>query len=234
MIGPPPVPVGRPARYVVMEESQIMFRHVDAGVGEAHVRANLAVVARLQGDATRAETLLRDALARARAQADDAAIAHVLAGLGRLATLEGDTERAAEALDESLALRRQLGDVRAIVLTLGLQAELAVHSGDRERARALFERALGLAEQAGDRPPRMLAMLALARLEGPEEARRRLETALAAADELGARTAAAGRSPPSPRSNRGPTAPPRCSRTPAPSSSRATTAGAWSAATRPR
>ena len=77
-------------------------------------------------------------------------------------------------------------------------------------------------------------MLALARLEGPEEARRRLETALAAADELGARTARgwtlAALAEIEPRSDRAAAA----LRTPAPSSPRARTAGALSAATRPR
>jgi predicted ATPase len=184
VLGPPPVPLGRPTRYAVMEESQIMFRHVDPQVGAVHVRCNLAVAARLAGDPARAEALLRDAVAQARARAEPAATAHALAALGRLATLEGEPERAAEALEESLALRRELKDVRSICLTLGLLAELAVTEGDRERAHALLERALRLVERAGDRPPRMMILLALARLEPLPQARRRLEQALAVAEEL--------------------------------------------------
>ena len=228
VLGPPPARSADRARYVVMEESQIMFRHVDAVAGAAHVSANLAVVARLQGDAVRAgDAAARRAREGPGAGATTPGIAHVLAGFGRLATLEGDMERGrGSARGEPCAAAAARGRARDRPHARAAGGA-GRHDGDRERARALFERALRLAEQAGDRPPRQFLLLALARIEPPGRrpaaagggARRRRR----ARRPRGARLDA-GR--PGGASIRAPIAPPPCSRTPAPSSPHAATAGA--------
>lgn len=177
---------------VVQDESQITFRRAAPRTAAAYVRLNLALLARLEGEPARADVVLGDALARLRAEGDDAGIALTLAAIGRYAMLEGDLVRARQTLGESLALRRRLGDVRGVGLSLWLIAELAAASGDTDRGRSLLERALAMLDEIGDRPALMWILAALAQLElaadRPDAARRWLETALAISEELGART----------------------------------------------
>ena len=176
---------------LVQEESQNTFRRVDPLRAGAYARANLALVARLQGRPDEAEAVLGDALAQLRAVDDEAGIAQLLAATGRLATLQGELDRARAALRESLAIRRRLGDVRSVSLSLALLAELAAAEGDGARQRALLERALAMVEEVGDRPATTWTLLALAHAERAaghaERARPRLEAALALSEALGSR-----------------------------------------------
>ena len=176
---------------LVQEESQNTFRRVDPLRAGAYARANLALVARLQGRPDEAEAVLGDALAQLRAVEDEAGIAQLLAATGRLATLQGELDRARAALRESLAIRRRLGDVRSVSLSLALLAELAAAEGDGARQRALLERALAMVEEVGDRPATTWTLLALAQAERAaghgERARPRLEAALALSEALGSR-----------------------------------------------
>ena len=176
---------------LVQEESQNTFRRVDPLRAGAYARANLALVARLQGRPDEAEAVLGGALAQLRAVDDEAGIAQLLAATGRLATLQGELDRARATLRESLAIRRRLGDVRSVSLSLALLAELAAAEGDGARQRALLERALAMVEEVGDRPATTWTLLPLAQAElaagHPESARPRLEAALALSEALGSR-----------------------------------------------
>lgn len=181
---------GGRVRLVVQEEAQITFRGAGPRAAAAYVRLNLALLARLEDDPARAEVLLGDALARLRAESDDAGIALTLSAIGRYAILEEDVDRAKEALLESLALRRRLGDVRGVGVSLALLAELAAAGGEIDHGRSLLERARAMLEEVGDRPALLWILTALAHVElatdQPDAARRRLETALAICEELGA------------------------------------------------
>jgi predicted ATPase len=189
---PYPMPVAADGLHVVLEESPVAYgRSVDAAVAPAYLQANLAFVARLEGDLAAAGVLLERALAQLRAARDDAGVAQVLAAIGRLALLHDDTARARSALRESLDIRRQVGDVRSVAITLSLLGELAAREGNEARGRALAERALTLVFEVSDRPAVgwMQWTLAYAALAGGRfaEARTRLEAALVTSEALRAR-----------------------------------------------
>lgn len=89
-----------------------------------------------------------DALAIARAEADDALTASVLGSRAFCSYLEGDSEAALALAGEALATANRTGDPELIAVALARQADAYDGSGDQVRARELLEEALALLRTA--------------------------------------------------------------------------------------
>ena len=120
-----------------------------AGVSRAIT--GLATLLRQRGDLVRAETLLEEGLAHARALGSDWAVANVLISLGHVAREQGDGERAERLYRESLTAQEKLGNPVYVALCLEGLAAVASESGRPARAITLCAAASHL--RAGARAP---------------------------------------------------------------------------------
>ena len=117
----------------------------------ALVLTGAGVLAWMQGEYERAESLLDQSLALKRALDDRAGIAFSLNCLGSLAGDQGRCERAAALYQEAMALYRAQGDRHGIQLVLNNLGYVAYQQEEYERALTLHEDALALARERGDR-----------------------------------------------------------------------------------
>ena len=155
----------------------------------AWVLLNAGVLARYQGDSTRATILLEESLDLSRALADRRLIAYILSALGELRYSRGDYEQATALYEESLPLLRELGDKLVLPLALSQWGQILLAQGEYEQSRALCEESLALARELGspDRVAGSLSALALAVLEqgNDKQARALCEESLATWQQLG-------------------------------------------------
>jgi non-specific serine/threonine protein kinase len=147
----------------VFEESLQLYRqlsHQD-GVGRClnglgNALAELGVtgqwgVGEEAGKATRAGTLLEEALALFRSLGDHAGYAAALRTLGRIAQAQGALDRAAALWAESLALQQHVGDRLGAAVTLDFLSEARQEQRDYAGARQCIEQSLALRREVGDR-----------------------------------------------------------------------------------
>jgi CHAT domain-containing protein len=98
-----------------------------------------------------ARTTLEQVVMRARASADERALAESLASLASAETALGDQVAAREHLEESIALARKLDDARLEAMALTNLGTLQALRGELEAAVVSFERSAERADEAGDR-----------------------------------------------------------------------------------
>ena len=136
--------------------------------------AGAALLARLLGDFTRAESLAHEGVALGREVGPPRALTVSLNVLTTLAAAAGDFDRARGHCDESAAVARAAGDVRLEALALFILAEGSLHGGRYADVRDIGGRALGLARTAGDTE---VIAIVLARLGMAAAHERRLDEA---------------------------------------------------------
>ncbi len=134
------------------EESIILWRQVDDGVGIARALSNLGMVLHEQGDLGGAQARYEESLALHRQQhdLDRWSIAATLNNLGRAVHEQGDRARARTLLTESLTLKQEIGDSAGIAATLGNLADLSNAEGDYQRAATLYRDSVALYKELGD------------------------------------------------------------------------------------
>lgn len=108
------------------------------------------ILASYQGDHRHARSLLSEALALARAAADDEATAATLNWLGTNAYGAGDLDDAERHIAEALAMRRALGEPGAIAASLNALGGLHHFRGELDRALALFQESLAIKQHLGN------------------------------------------------------------------------------------
>jgi predicted ATPase/RsiW-degrading membrane proteinase PrsW (M82 family) len=116
--------------------------------------AGLATAGRLallQGDYARAEELLDESLALARAHGDEHVAARALERLASVASARDDHGLARDLAEQARALAQALGDREVLAGSLSALASSASRQGEYERARALFEQSYELRRELGDR-----------------------------------------------------------------------------------
>lgn len=150
---------------------------------------NLACVARIQQDYSRAHTLFEESLALYRQTKDAVGITHCLVALGDIALVEDDYDRAKILFEESLVLRKDIGDKNGMAnayLTLG---EVAFGQGDFAQATALSELSLALYVEVGNRSAQGMVLNFIGSVSQAQgeyaKAIRHSESALALAHEIG-------------------------------------------------
>jgi len=124
---------------------------VPDGPRAARILADLALVQHRQGRGAEAEQTASDAVRRADATGDDAALAQAENVLGVLASAVGDAARANERLTEAIGIARRLDDADLLIAALNNRARAFAVSGDPDAALADAREALELAERQGDR-----------------------------------------------------------------------------------
>jgi predicted ATPase/DNA-binding CsgD family transcriptional regulator len=131
-------------------ESLALYRIAGHHRDLATALADLAGLARDQGDLERARSLLEESVALYRELGDRVGIAWPLAGLGFITWYEGDDGKARALFEQSLALFETAGDQRGITWATHSLGLVAWTQGDPVRAATLHETALTLARQIGD------------------------------------------------------------------------------------
>jgi predicted ATPase/DNA-binding transcriptional regulator YiaG len=116
----------------------------------ARVLNGAAVLARAQGDYTKARSLFNESLVAFRVIGETWGIANTLHNLSRIAEIQGDTTEAQSLSDESLSAWRCVGDPWGIANGLTTQGHLAHVRGDDLTATSLYEEMLVLKRQAAD------------------------------------------------------------------------------------
>jgi predicted ATPase len=132
-----------------------------AGQPRAIALAGAALLARLLGDFTRAETWAREGVSMGRAVGLPQALTVSLNVLTTLAARAGDFERADRHCRESVSVAREAGDPRLEAMALFILSEGLLHARRYAEVRKVGGRALVLARAAGD--PEVIAIV-LARL----------------------------------------------------------------------
>jgi predicted ATPase len=127
-------------------------------------RALLAagILARPQGDYTRAAALLHESLAIQRALGNKLEIADALNNLGILALLQENYGEARALLEESIAIKRELADEAGMVRSRNNLGLVALGQGDYAAARRAFAENVTYVRGQGDRRGTALALSNLA------------------------------------------------------------------------
>ncbi|HEY2549844.1 MAG TPA: helix-turn-helix domain-containing protein [Streptosporangiaceae bacterium] len=140
-----------------------------AGLPEVAGRAlfNIGAIAFELGQASRAEELYAEALARMRPIGDGYGIARVLHALGVQRAQSGQPEEAMRLLDEARALKLRLGDPLGAANSEHSQALILLHQGRTAAAAQLLTSIISATSELGDRHSRpryydSLAMVSLA------------------------------------------------------------------------
>lgn len=145
----------------------------------------------MEGDTDGAQRRSADLLARASASGEGLAIADLLANLGRVAIARGDAQAAIELLAPAYAAQREHG-IPYLIATIGVPLAAAHRlAGDLDAAATLLDDLAGLAVALGNEWVTAIVDLerscvALA-ADDPEEAERRVHSALAVFVRLGRR-----------------------------------------------
>jgi predicted ATPase len=112
-------------------------------------RANMASVAKAEGNHDLARTLLEQVVARSEKRGDIRSLAAALNALGDLAAAFGDPDGARRRHQDSLVRFRQIGDRAGTARVLSDLANLDVEAGDVDAATRLLVDALRAFQQAG-------------------------------------------------------------------------------------
>jgi len=112
--------------------------------------AGAGLLASYQGDYPLGEAYLREALALAREEGNEAAEALILNWRGTNAYGRGDLDGAERDIADSLAIRRRLDDVPGIGTALNALGGVAHFRGDLNRARELFLESLEIKKRLGN------------------------------------------------------------------------------------
>jgi tetratricopeptide (TPR) repeat protein len=165
----------------LQEDTALLARRVDGERAAGYILVNLAAVDRVEGDLSRAEELIGEALANFRRLEDRQGEAYALNAFGNLARSAADFERGRSLLGEALALRQEIGDRRGNGITLGCLAMLLARSGDAAAGRAAAGQARDWFAENDDLIGLSAAELSLAAValhaEDPAQARAHLEAA---------------------------------------------------------
>jgi tetratricopeptide (TPR) repeat protein len=139
------------------EAAETAFRSAAAGlptaavVARARLAADRSLTAHRRGRDDEARAFARDALALARDDGDDRALAHAHNALGILASARADDQTAIQELEASLAHARAAADPDAEAAALNNLALVARTRGDLASALESVHQALALCVQVGDR-----------------------------------------------------------------------------------
>ncbi len=140
------------ARTVTLSEAGLtIYRSLGAQRGIADALHNLAGVAFISNQYTRAEELFGECLELYRALNDPAEVAQILKNLGLIAKDQGDFARATAFYQESLTIRRDLGDQRGVAQSFFNLGVVAYWQGDYAAAFKLSEQGLALYRALGDK-----------------------------------------------------------------------------------
>ncbi len=167
---------------------QIRQRHGDQR-GAAVALHTLGMVAMARGNLDHADQLLRESLRLREATGDVEGALRSHNALGIVAYERGDRLGAVAAWKAALESARYVADRRNECLLLNNIGEALTAQGEYEEASAALEQAGRLAEELGDKRARAEVLrnqAILAMRQGDEEAERRLEGALQAAEDYGA------------------------------------------------
>jgi tetratricopeptide (TPR) repeat protein len=115
-------------------------------VAGAHIPIDQARVAQLQGDMSRAATLLQEWLDQYRNTGDYDGLAQVLSFMGSLALCRGDAAGAAQQYGESLRISQDTGNLYGLAVALAGLAEVAQRQDQPERAARLCGAAAALGD----------------------------------------------------------------------------------------
>jgi predicted ATPase/Tfp pilus assembly protein PilF len=165
------------------EETMFHFHRFDREHAVPQVLCNLGLLARLEGQRDDAESLLDEALARARRLGDPQGQALAFASLGHCARSFGEPDRACALLEQAVELRRSYGDRRAVGMTETAAALALASAGDLPGAEVVFARSRDRFRAADDSPAEggALVMWGLA-IEAAGGAERAAELLVAGAD----------------------------------------------------
>lgn len=126
----------------LFQQAQAVFEALGDVWHLTQVRADLAVLALMDGDAATAHRHGLEALTPARALRDRATEAYILNNLGEAARLEGDDPAAALHYSESLRIYRAISSVPEIPRLVHNLGYLALHAQDLQLARERFVQSL--------------------------------------------------------------------------------------------
>ncbi len=122
------------------------------------------VLAYVQGDYLRAESLFTESLGFARKTIDKEAAARALVNLGNVANNQGNYSDSRSLWNQSLELAQELGDQRLIVASLNNLGNAAHNQGDYAGARSLWNESLEILQELGDRQNATKVLLNLGNL----------------------------------------------------------------------
>ena len=143
--------VGGPGLRIVFEDTLQPFLEVSCDEAIGYVLANLASVARTQGDLDRAHVLLDEAAERFEQMDDPRGRAAVLVRRAYLELANGSITEARACLERALVLRRRLNDRRGLGLILAGLGLIDTTAGDYESAERHLAEARQIFRRAGDR-----------------------------------------------------------------------------------
>jgi len=133
----------------IVEEGVALYREVGDLNGLAEALPSLGIIARQQGDYTRAAALLEESLTVARELGNKGNVSFALQGLGDVVQDQGDDARALALYQESVALERLLEGKEGIAHCLVGVAGVAGAVGQAERAARLLSAAETLLDTIG-------------------------------------------------------------------------------------
>src|SRR5207249_9548271 len=150
----------------------------------------LGLLAYIQGDNDRLETLAEEGWALSRELGDTRGIAASLRLLGLVFWDKGNFVRERALYEEALRLSREVGDKDGISSALFMLASMASDRGEYAKACALFEESLVIDRELGDTRGVSIGLMFLAKVlfdsrGDPAEVRLLLEEGLAVAREVG-------------------------------------------------
>jgi tetratricopeptide (TPR) repeat protein len=144
-------PSGPPGLRIVFEDTLQPFVEISCDAAIGYVLANLASVARTQGDLGGARALLDEAADRFGQMDDPRGCAAVLVRRAYLQLAEGSTQDARACLEQALLLRRQMNDRRGLGLVLAGLGLIDTTAGDYDNAERHLAEARQIFRRAGDR-----------------------------------------------------------------------------------
>ena len=136
---------------IVFEETLQPFMEISYEAAIAYMLANQATIARLSGQAERAQALLDEANERFKKTDDERGQAAVLVRRAYLELSRSSRRQARDLLEEALQIRRRLGDRRGVGMALGGLGLIAILEGDHELAETQLAEAREIFRRAGDR-----------------------------------------------------------------------------------
>jgi len=179
-----------------LESSLALRRELGAESSQLSTMANLALVMQRQGDIPAARKANQEVLKLSRRLNIRLWTAYAMLNLAHLAQRDRDLEQAEKGHEDALAIFRQVHDGRAVAECLGGLGQALLRRGELEKAEARVNDGLVTLKALGIKDGMNLLLSvhgALRRHRGDLPAARRSHTeALALANELGERGAAAG------------------------------------------
>jgi predicted ATPase/class 3 adenylate cyclase/Tfp pilus assembly protein PilF len=133
----------------LLEESLARFQELEDSTWTVRTISVLGLAAMRAREFERGLALREQAVALARAEADEWNLAMALLNLGLSRLQVEDHARARLALEESLELHRRLGELEGAAVALDGLGMLALAEGNYEQAASLLEEALAMARKVG-------------------------------------------------------------------------------------